>query len=60
MNILEEFSEIADSDELNKFKETNPESILTSVFLNKEKWEFNYLFKNKMITFFEHDNIIKT
>ena len=34
--------------------------MLTSVFLNKENWEYNYFTKNKMVTFLEKNNIIKT
>ena len=60
MNLQEDFSNIENSEEFKEFKEKHPELILTSVFLNKEIWEFNYFSKDKMITFLQQNNLIKT
>ncbi len=60
MNLQEGFSKIENSEEFKEFKAKTPELILTSVFLNKENWEYNYFTKNKMVTFLEQNNIIKT
>ena len=60
MNLQEGFSKIENSEEFKEFKSKNSELMLTSVFLNKENWEYNYFTKNKMVTFLEKNNIIKT
>jgi hypothetical protein len=60
MNLQEDFSNIENSEEFKEFKKNNPDSILTSIFLNKENWEFNYFSKDKMITFLKENNVIKT
>jgi len=51
MTLLQDFSILTNSKEFKEFKQENPDSILTSIFLNDKYWEFNYLFKNKIMIF---------
>lgn len=60
MTLQQAYSKITNSEEFKEFEKNNPDSILTSVFLNKDTWEFNFYSKNKMITFSEVNNLIKT
>jgi hypothetical protein len=60
MILKEEFSKIIDSEEYKAFKEENKDSFLSSIFLDKDGWQFNFFYNNKLITFFIENDIIKT
>ncbi len=60
MNLQEEYSNILESEEYKEFKQNNPESYLSSVFLDNSGWQFNFYYDNKLITFYLEDSIIKT
>jgi|TARA_Y100000310_G_C20682951_1_gene817130 hypothetical protein len=60
MNLQQEYSKIIESEEYKEFKKNNPNSHLSSVFLDNAGWQFNFFYDDKLITFYLEDSIIKT
>ena len=60
MILKQELSEIINSEEFKELKKEFPEIFLSSIFLDKTGWQFNFYYNNKLITFFKESDIIKT
>jgi hypothetical protein len=51
LNISDAYSKIIESEEYKIWKEDNPDSFLSSAFLDEKEWQFNFFYDNKLITF---------
>ncbi len=60
MNITKEYSKIINSEEFKEFKNNNPDTFISSAFLDEKGWQFNFFYKDKLITFSLNNEIINT